>query len=222
MKTFITIIILLTISIHCSALEKPIDENNKYLKEMFYYANKHDEKKIEAIKKDNSQKEERVLKIGYWLALYEANKQKYEKQFIEEFPEDIEGLGLLFDIELMSITPRFLYSFNELGKFALKNNKMAIHKLLICILHSDGVYAEEIAEYIAKSITAFPKEVIPMLKDFNIKERNIIYTSFDVSFGKEEIKKLKEILRNIEFSSKKDQLLVNEIIAYLNKIKADY
>lgn len=97
--------------------------------------------KLQKIAKDN------VVKRAIPVALYIADPAKFEKQFVESFPTDYNGLMIeLYEVELSRKTPNFLYAIEHLNKIAFKGDRQAIRKLLEANSHSDGVVGALLCE----------------------------------------------------------------------------
>jgi hypothetical protein len=94
------------------------------------------------------------------LLLYSASPADYASRLVQRFPESREGLmGDLYEgVELPQFTPSFLYSYQALGEVAASGDPEAIRKVVIALLHVDGVVAEKMCEVAGKVVEAHQEE----------------------------------------------------------------
>ena len=85
----------------------------------------------------------------YSYHLFMQDSTKYKDNFIRTFPEDYDGImRLVYEkIEVRKLTPEFMYSFKVLGENALLRNCIAAKKIIMVYVHSDGIVAELVSNY---------------------------------------------------------------------------
>jgi len=139
---------------------------------IFQMAKRRDTASLENMKASVDSRSDRSLSIAYSLALYLAAPEKYEDQFVTNFPEDYEGVMLdLYRFEEEHRTPSFLFSFDALGRIAEHGNAQAMRKLVLAAAHSDGVVAEALCEVLGRLISERPRETRAALQKLPSPDR---------------------------------------------------
>jgi len=108
----------------------------------------------------------------YHFYLFLQDQMLNKSDFIIYFPQNYEDImRLLYErVELKKLTPEFLYSFRMLGGYALEKDIKAVEKILIVYLHSDGVVAELLSDYIVKLFNVDFELMIYFLNGLEIKD----------------------------------------------------
>jgi len=192
------------------------DKRDDYLAKMFSYANAHDTDALEEMRSEIESESDRTLNIAYSLALYIASPKKYEKQFVENFPTDRDGLMkyLFGRIEAEGLPPRFMYSVRSLAKIAEEGNEQAIEKVFQGCLHTGASVAVAFSE---ASIKVFEKQTEKSLRIFSLlseKDRQKIYSlTFEYVFiDPEEFREIKNNLEKLRpRASAKEAQVIQEI-----------
>jgi hypothetical protein len=141
------------------------------LTKMFRYANSGDIKSLELMQKDvNNNK---TLVNAYIVALYVASPDRYAKEFVSKFPVDYSGIMYdIYDkIELPHLTPKFLYSFDALGAIADHGDRLAIEKIALGLIHSDGIVSEEYCDNLQRVYGKYRDEVSDVLKSLSADQQ---------------------------------------------------
>ncbi len=192
-------------------------EIDMYLMKMFEYAKAHDLDALIDFKNKIKTVDNRTLNNGYSLALYIASPIKYKDQYVENFPENYEGIGydLYERIELKGLTPKFLYSIEALGSIAEEGNTKAIEKVLIGIIHSDGIVSELFCDFIKRLFNKQPQKTIHALSELKKEQRDINCQCLRL-LDSEELKSLKTKLKKLRAEFSKSELIVIQEIEALD------
>lgn len=125
------------------------------------------------------------VRHAYQLARYIADPEGYAAQYVAEFPEDYAGvMGAVYEVELargpdgQQLTPRFLYSFDELGKLAQRGQAGATRKLFIVAGSSDGVVTGSVCEGVIKMLIDQPARSVEALSSLAGGQRKKAYGCF--------------------------------------------
>ncbi len=190
-------------------------EIDMYLMKMFEYAKAHDIDALIHFKTKIKPIDNRTLNNGYSLALYIASPIKYKDQYIENFPENYEGIGydLYERIELKGLTPKFLYSIEALGSIAEEGNIKAIDKVLKGIIHTDGIIGEAFCDSMERLFDKQLQKTIHALSKLKKEQRDESYKCLEIMEPRE-FNSLKEELREIKpKASKSESDVIQEIEA---------
>ncbi len=185
---------------------------NLLLTKIFDYAKAHNVQALEGLKSEVESSSNTTLTKAYSLALYIADPQKYETQYVEKFPVDSSGImhDLYDNIELKRLTPSFLYSVQALGEIALKGNEKAIEKTLNGVVHSDGAVSELFCDYTARLLGKKLQSTVTALSRIDANERKGIYECLKVMDSKT-VAVLKENVRKIKTSDQRVLQVIQEI-----------
>jgi len=218
MKTTMIMLVVAWISMSIMAPEEisPNSAQNKIdisVSRLLSIAKAHDLALLEQMGKDISQLNDKGLQVAYNLALFIASPDKYKQRFVDNFPEDSNGImHYLYDqIELQQLTPSFLYSFESLGAIAEEGNSTAIKKVFNGYPHSDGVVAEVFCNTMNNLVYKQTTKALLSLSKLSDRDRRIIYECFEYQ-GPGGISALKEYLRDLKKRSSKPELKVIEEI----------
>lgn len=194
---------LMVLSLFGEALPADLDT---CLVNMFNYAKHRDIKSLERMKKRVDIENNRSIFNAYVLALYIASPRKNTKTFIENFPEDYDGImdDYYERIELKRLTPRFLYSINSIVSLAEKGNDKAIFKVINGYVHSDGVVSDVFCDGIIRSLNSNTKIVLSHVAELSIEERQVIYSCL-TSVDSREFENILHKLDNIKATSNERQ-----------------
>lgn len=124
------------------------------------------------------------LRYAYRLARYIAEPMTYAPEFVEAFPTDTSVMGVVYGIETTTglggkpLTPRFLYSFDELGRLAQAGQQDAPRKRFLAAANSDAAVAEFVWEQVVKVIASQPSLSITELSALRPAEREKAYGCF--------------------------------------------
>jgi hypothetical protein len=170
-------------------------DNDAFLKKMFNYANAGNLGALEAMKVEVNGQRNKNLALAYSLALYIASPNKYERQYVEAFPGDFEGMYYLYEqIELKGLTPAFLYSIDSIGSIAKRGNEKAIEKVFRGYIHSDGVVSESFCESIPGVFIEQTQKTVSVLSRIDKEDRQRDYLCLS-TLSPEQLAQLK---KNIE------------------------
>ncbi len=129
---------------------------------------------------------------AYHVARYIADPEGYAAQYVAEFPEDSAGvMGAVYEVELAKgpdgqrLTPRFLYSFDELGKLAERGQPGAARKLFIVAGNADGVVTEFVCEQMVKALVDQPAKSVEALSLLQDGQRKKAYGCFHATSADE-------------------------------------
>jgi hypothetical protein len=114
-----------------------------------------------------------TLVNAYIVALYVASPDRYAKEFVSQFPVDYSGImyDIYDQIELPQLTPKFLYAFDALGAIADHGDRLAIKKIALGLIHSDGVVSEEYCDNLQRVFGKYRDEVSNVLKSLSADEK---------------------------------------------------
>jgi hypothetical protein len=140
------------------------DDPSTTLSMMFEAAGRHRGEEVLRLKSQVEASGDRTLEIGYPIALYIASPEEHEHDFLDRFPTDAEGIILLYQrIESQGLTPKPLYSFEELGRIACRGSSLALERLF----QGAGVAEEAVArcycESIGRALEAQPEKSLQAL-----------------------------------------------------------
>ncbi len=189
-------------------------ETDPFLKKMFNYANTGDLKALEAMKAEVSGQRSKTLALAYSLALYIAAPNTYERQYVEAFPVNYEGImyDLYEQIELKGLTPAFLYSVESIGSIAKKGNEKAIEKVFRGLVHSDGVVSESFCESIPGVFIGQAQKSVSVLSRMEKEDRQKDYLCLS-TLSREQLAQVK---KNIEKLAprvpRQERLVIREIM----------
>lgn len=170
-------------------------DNDAFLKKMFKYANAGNLGALKAMKVEVNEQRNKNLALAYSLALYIASPNKYERQYVEAFPGNFEGMDYLYEqIELKRLTPTFLYSVESIGSIAKKGNEKAIEKMFRGYIHSDGVVSESFCESIPGVFIEQAQKTVSVLSRIDKEDRQRDYLCLS-KLSPEQLARLK---KNIE------------------------
>ena len=188
-------------------------DNDALLKIMFNYANAGNLRALEAMKVEVNGQRNKNLALAYSLALYIASPKTYERQFVEAFPGDFEGMYYLYDqIELKGLTPAFLYSIDSIGSIAKKGNEKAIEKVFRGYIHSDGVVAEIFCESIPGVFIEQVQKSVSVLSRIEKEDRQKDYLCL-LTLSPEQLAQVKKnIERLTPRVSSQERLVIREIM----------
>lgn len=152
-------------------------DESSLISKLFTYAKESNVQAIEQMKADVEAVGNSSATNAYSLALYMANPQKYEDQYVDNFPIDTNGImhDLYENIELKQLTPSFLFSVESLGKIAIKGNDKALQKILRGSMHADGAVGEMYCDYVGKLLDAHLQRTVTALSRVDIDERKGAY-----------------------------------------------
>jgi hypothetical protein len=207
----------ISISIVCPEKISPQTKVDISVSRLFLLAKERELTLLEQMERDIAQLNDKGLQIAYNLALFIASPNKYKQRFVDNFPEDSDGImNYLYDqIELQQLTPSFLYSFGSLGAIAEEGNTTAIKKLFNGYPHSDGVVAEAFCSSMNNLVYKQTTKTLLSLSELSEHDRTIIYGCFE-NQGPGGISGLKTYLRGLKKNSSKIELKVIEEIDRLN------
>lgn len=188
-------------------------DNDALLKIMFNYANAGNLRALEAMKVEVNGQRNKNLALAYSLALYIASPKTYERQYVEVFPGDFEGIMYLYDqIELKGLTPVFLYSVESIGSIAKKGNEKAIEKVFRGYIHSDGVVAEIFCESIPGVFIEQVQKSVSVLSRIEKEDRQKDYLCL-LTLSPEQLAQVKKnIERLTPRVSRQERLVIREIM----------
>jgi len=171
-------------------------DNDAFLKKMFNYANTGNLKALEALKNEVIGQRNKTLALAYSLALYIASPNIYERQYVEAFPVNFEGImyDLYEQIELKRLTPSFLYSVESIGSIAKKGDEKAIEKVFRGYIYSDGVVSESFCESIPGVFIKQAQKTVSVLSRIDKEDRQRDYLCLS-TLSPEQLAQLK---KNIE------------------------
>lgn len=199
----------------CRMSNTEIESN---LMKLFEYARVHNVNALKGLQLTVRDLNNKTLNNAYPLALYIASPNQYEKEFVEKFPVDHEGImnDLYERIELRRLTPKFLYSFESIGIIADHGNQKALQKVLLGYIHSDGVVAEMYCDSLVRIFLKSPNRVLPFLSVMGMNERKKIYLCFN-TLNSTNFQSLKENIRKIAPElSPGERIVIEEIENYHN------
>jgi hypothetical protein len=129
-----------------------------------------------------------AVEHAYHLARYIADPQGYAAEYVAEFPEDSAAvMGAVYEVELATgpdgkrLTPRFLYSFDELAKLAERGQPGAAQKLFVVAGASDGVVTEFVCEKTIKLLVDQTAKGLDTLSSLQEGQRRKAYGCFDAA-----------------------------------------
>jgi hypothetical protein len=184
-----------------------------FLKKMFNYANTGNIKALEEMKVEVSGKADKALSLAYSLALYIASPDTYEKQYVEAFPVDFEGImyDLYEQIELKRLTPVFLYSVVSIGSIAKKGSEKAIEKVFRGYVHSDGAVSALFCDSMKELFLEQSQKTVSALSKIEKGDRQRDYLCL-TTMHPTELAELKEnIERLMPKASIQERLVIQEI-----------
>ncbi len=188
-------------------------DNDAFLKKMFNYANTGNVKALQAMKVEVNGQRNKNLALAYSLALYIASPKTYERQYVEAFPGNFEGMYYLYEqIELKGLTPAFLYSVESIGSIAKKGNEKAIEKVFRGYTHSDGVVAESFCESIPGVFIEQPQKTVSVLSRIEREDRRKDYLCL-TTLSPEQLAQVKKNIEKLTPKvSKQERVVIREII----------
>ena len=156
--------------------------------------------------------EYRDKQIALNIALYITNPVKYESRYVEAFPQDSNAIMYIIfnQFELPQMTPSFLYSFDALGKIALKGNRLAVRKTILGSNNSDGVVAEELCFYCEKLFQSNLILIIEELSKLHVDER-ARFNYCILSMVNDDIYSLQQAVAKIITNDTKVKTVIEEI-----------
>lgn len=129
-----------------------------------------------------------IERNAYHIARYMADPERYADRFVDEFPESgSEIMGAVYQIELAKapdgerLTPRFLYSFDELGKLAGQGQPAATRKLYIVAINSDGVVTDFVCGAVSAVLTNQTAIALKELGTLSGDQRKELYSCFSTA-----------------------------------------
>ena len=171
---------------------------------------------------------DKVLNLGYYLSLYKINPGRYEGSYINAYPTDSQSLRDIYVlIDGPSDNPDrmiktqffpFLETSWIIEKAALKGNELAIKKCLLANVSSIGsvaILAEVLSDANWRLFQKYPKKMLKSLLTISSSDRKFIYGGFATVTAEEGFAELgKDLLKIKSELPKKEQALVDEIVAY--------
>jgi hypothetical protein len=162
------------------------DDSGALMAKLFERARAGDTKGLQGLASKVDEARSPTVRYAYQLARYIADPQGYAAQYVAEFPEDSAGvMGAVYEVELATradgrrLTPRFLYSFDELGKLAERGQPGATRKLFVVAGNSDGVVTEFVCEQAIKALVGQTAKSIDALSSLQEGQRGKTYGCFD-------------------------------------------
>lgn len=215
------IIIFLFFSCSLVLANGPIMKSNseEYLKKLFEYAKSKNVQAVENLRSEVVGKPNAILTIGYSLSLYIAAPERYEEQYIDNFPTDFNGIMTILynEIELKQLTPTFLYSIDAIGKIALKGNEKAVKKVLIGAGQSDGAVGEIFCDYVNQLLYKQLHKTLAVLLLIDVSERKKSYDCFKLMSQEDILLLKKKIKKTAPVIEQELQHIVKEVIQELNR-----
>jgi hypothetical protein len=197
------------------------DESEELMTQLFQRASAGDTKGVETLEPKVKQIHSPIVRYAYQIARYMANPVAYAQGFVDAFPENSEGvMGGVYQIELAKradgqrLTPRFLYSFDELGKLAERGQSGAARKLFVVAGTSDGVVTEFVCEKATRVLVVQPAESVDALAKLGDDQRKKVYGCFHSS----SVAELESIRASVSgLASGKHVEIANEVLASLKE-----
>jgi len=189
MHSALNLIVALLISMAtASAVLAGGDDSGALMTTLFERAKAGDIEGLRALESKVEGARSPMVRHAYHLARYIADPEGYAAQYIAEFPEDPSGvMRAVYEVELargpdgQPLTPRFLYSFDELGKLAERGQPGATRKLFVVSGNSDGVVTEFVCEQTVKALVDRPATSVDALSSLQDDQRKKAYGCFDVA-----------------------------------------
>lgn len=205
-------ILLFCISIGLTQANARQDQVEFYVRVLFEHARAQRVKTLEGMADEVKSKNNGTLNTAYLLALYIASPKKYEARFVKDFPVTSDGImhDLYESIELKNVTPKFLFSFEALGRVAQRGNEKAIYKILNGVTHSDGVVSERFCEIVITLLRKQLKKTVAVLSRIGEVDRGkILQCSEDMEPG--ELAEIKKNLKKVKPSSEMEKIVIRDI-----------
>jgi len=139
-----------------------------------------------------------MKKFLYHFRLLSVDSSLHINEFIKYFPEDYKDIMCIIyeKIELQKLTPYFLYSFELLGNYAVKNGNDSIRKLFIVYCRSDGIVAELLSDYILILLKSDIKNSVLLLNSLDSKDQQKILMCLKM-LPEKEAKKLRKKIEKL-------------------------
>jgi hypothetical protein len=125
----------------------------------------------------------RVLVDNYRVALYIADNRRFKRQFISDFPTDVEGFED-FGCGTTSLKG-WLFRYETLDKYALAGDKAAIRKALL--VETDGAVAEITSDQATHIAARYPHTSLEQLERTTAAQRiRVICFNLDDYYDKDD------------------------------------
>lgn len=192
-------------------------ETKLSIEKIFEYAQSRNVQALENLKNEVATANDALLANAYSLALYIASPERFEKQFVDNFPEDLSTImNILYPLGLRN-PPGFLYSIGAIGRIAETGNEKAIAKVVVGVAHSDGAVTELFCQYVVDLLDRHTEKTLVALSQITARERRNSYACF-IDWEPKFIS-LKQKLRKINKGSGSTGQRVKQVVREVEKIK---
>lgn len=157
-----------------------------------------------------------AIGVGFPLALYIADPERFAQRFLESFPTTYGELMYgLYEVEKAGVEPEPDFAVGTLGQFARAGNATATRKLLLAYAHSDGAMAEGLFEELVKLLLTRPKDVLPAFGLLIPQERERVLQAIRVLLAGDAGQEIARSLRSFRDLSDRDRKSADILIRAL-------
>ncbi len=173
-------------------------DRDALITELFERARAHDVTAVEALAHHFDKDD-----FAYPLALYIAAPDERVQTFVAAIPRDSSIMGRVYGLEVAvgadgkRLTPRFLFTFDELASAAGRGVPGAMERLLLAAGNSDGAVAEFLCERLPDAVVARSGEALAEFDGMDRDHRNAVLACLSEASAEEKV----EIRRTLPAAS---------------------
>lgn len=145
----------------CSAVREAAPRQPPTLKDLFVLASHRDTQGLLQLELIVAASPDVTLAVGFPIALYLADPERFALRFAEAFPTTYGELMLgLHHIEAAGVQPEPDFAIRSIGALARRGSATAARKLVVAYTHADGELAESLFEEVRKLLGVNPRAAL--------------------------------------------------------------